>query len=93
MRESGNVPDRKNYNLVYTGKLAGWKNIHEALKLLNENLPPDFPGSAPIFGDVIAIKSDSSIFCYYIASHVFNEFSFSRSKCGRMNDVEQSNTT
>lgn len=69
--------DRKNYDLIYTAPLHGTGNTMERLERLYEQFnlhkPVDFHSPSMSVSDIVAIRQNGQVSCYYCDSGGFTE--------------------
>ena len=69
--------DRKNYDLIYTAPLHGTGNTMERLERLYEQFnlhkPVDFHSPSMSVSDIVAIRQNGQVSCYYCDSVGFTE--------------------
>ena len=72
LKKKGLVPQKDNYDLVYTGKLEGSGNQAELLETIyrdfNIKRPADFSGHSLSVSDIIALRQGGVVSCHYVDS-------------------------
>ena len=71
LRSKGLTPDRKNYDLVYTGEMAagqGSSAMERLWQKFNNKHPPDFQHPSMSVSDIIAVKQDGVVSFHYCDS-------------------------
>ena len=71
LRSKGLTPDRKNYDLVYTGELTprqGPSALERLWQKFNNKHPPDFQHPSMSVSDIIAVKQDGVVSFHYCDS-------------------------
>ena len=74
LRSKGLTPDRKNYDLVYTGEMAagqGSSAMERLWQKFNNKHPPDFQHPSMSVSDIIAVKQDGVVSFHYCDSFGF----------------------
>lgn len=77
LREKGLNVDRKNYNIVYRGRLNDGETLEDTLENIytrfNVNRPEDFHGHSLAVGDMIGIQRDGAATAHYVDGWGFEE--------------------
>ena len=76
LSKQGKVPERQNYNLIYTAPLSilpGVQDLESAFEKFNLNRPADFAGHSMSVSDIIAIKRGNEVSYHYCDSVGFKD--------------------
>ena len=72
----GKVPERQNYNLIYTALLSdlpGARDLESAFEKFNLDRPADFSGHSLSVSDILAVKRGGEVSYHYCDSIGFQE--------------------
>ena len=62
----GQRPQRENYELVYTAPLPEGAGLNTLWNKFNTDHPPDYLHPSISVSDVVAVKKDGAVTCYYV---------------------------
>ena len=73
LKELGQLPDRLNYEMVYSGYLENHESdtsnvLEDIYTMFNINHPKDFKGHSLSISDVVVIKTEKQSKAYYVDS-------------------------
>ena len=74
IKNAGESPQRGNYELAYTGKLApggGLNDLNKLWEMFNVEHPADYQRPSMSVSDIVALKQDGVVCCYYADSFGF----------------------
>lgn len=66
LQDQGQRPQRDNYELVYTAPLSEGIGLNTLWTMFNTDHPPDYLHPSMSVSDVIAVKKDGLVTCYYV---------------------------
>lgn len=66
LQKQGQRPQRGNYELVYTAPLPEGTGLNTLWTKFNTDHPPDYQHPSMSISDVIAVKRNGTITCYYV---------------------------
>ena len=69
----GQGVDRKFYELAYTAPLPDGANLDTLFEKFNINHPPDYLRPSMSVSDIVALKQDGVVSCYYCDRYAFTE--------------------
>jgi len=80
MQDKGLIPEKKNYEMVYTGPLQSDGSVTDILEGLyytfNADRPEDFRGHSLSVSDIVALKEQGVISYHYVDSVGYKELPF-----------------
>lgn len=71
LQKQGQRPQKENYELVYTAPLPDGAGLDTLWEIFNTNHPPDYQHPSMSVSDVIAIKKDGALACYYVDQYSY----------------------
>lgn len=71
LQKQGQRPQKENYELVYTAPLPEGTGLDALWTKFNTNHPPDYQHPSMSVSDVVAVKKNGTVTCYYV-----DQFSF-----------------
>lgn len=71
LQKQGQYPQKENYELVYTAPLPDGTGLNALWKTFNTNHPPDYQHPSMSVSDVIAVKKNGTLTCYYVDQHSY----------------------
>lgn len=71
LQKQGQQPQRNNYELVYTAPLPEGTGLNTLWTKFNTDHPPDYQHPSMSVSDVIAVKRNGTITCYYVNQSCF----------------------
>ncbi len=66
LQKQGQLPQKENYELVYTAPLPEGTGLNTLWNKFNTDHPPDYLHPSMSVSDVIAVKKDGAVTCYYV---------------------------
>lgn len=66
LQNQGQRPQRENYELVYTSLLPEGSGLNALWKTFNTDHPPDYQHPSMSVSDVVAVKKNGALTCYYV---------------------------
>jgi len=80
MQSKGLIPEKDNYEMVYTGALQADGSVTDKLESLfytfNQNRPEDFRGHSLSVSDIVALKQQGVVSYHYVDSVGYKELPF-----------------
>ena len=71
LQNHGQRPQKDNYELVYTAPLPDGAGLNALWKKFNTDHPPDYQHPSIAISDVIAVKKNGTLTCYYVDQHSY----------------------
>lgn len=71
LQKQGQRPQKENYELVYTAPLPEGTGLNTLWTKFNTDHPPDYQHPSMSVSDVVAVKKNGTVTCYYV-----DQFSF-----------------
>ncbi|MCD8096576.1 MAG: DUF3849 domain-containing protein [Lachnospiraceae bacterium] len=68
LRNHGKEPQMEHYDVVYTGRLYSGTGLEDLFVKFNLYRPDDFKGHSLSVSDIVALKQDGVVSCYYVDS-------------------------